>query len=232
MRFVVIPSTVFFHHGRTATPKISWRVVDVDAGLTPMKYPKKTVATCNDQAIADRIAAHLNSGTKFDEIAWQGCLDHANRQRGLEKLRGDMLKDEADRLRNQLFEAREQRDEARADCRLRTHELDAARAWWRSDYTAVSQAAVSRTLGVPMADHVARLEAFKAARQNDAIGWTAEEIANLMQERDAARAAPTADALSKAAAQLLIALTLTQVGEGRGWNDVDAALKAVREQLK
>ena len=99
MRFVVIPSTVF------------WRVVGVDRGL----HLRVTVATCNDQTTAARIAAHLNGGTRFDEIAWQGCLDHANKNAAAARA-------DADRVRNQLFEAREQRDEARA----RVVELDKA----------------------------------------------------------------------------------------------------------
>ena len=117
MRFVVIPSTVFFHNAGRSTPRISWRVVDVDRGLHPIsKFSRVTVATCNDQTTADRIAAHLNGGTRFDEIAWQGCLDHANKNAAAARA-------DADRVRNQLFEAREQRDEARADARNAWAEL-------------------------------------------------------------------------------------------------------------
>lgn len=66
------------------------------------------VATAFDPKIADEIAAALENGAPVSEERWQSTLDYANRQRGLEKPRGDMMKDEADRLRTQLFEAREQ----------------------------------------------------------------------------------------------------------------------------
>lgn len=55
---------------------------------------------------------------------------------------------------------------AQDDARLLRSELDAARAWWGADYTQVSNAATSRTLGVSMADHVAHLE--MRSRQLDA----------------------------------------------------------------
>lgn len=153
MRFVVIPSTVFFHNGRTATPKISWRVVDVDAGLTPMKYPKKTVATCNDQTTADRIAAHLNGGTRFDEIAWQGCLDHANKNAATARA-------DADRVRNQLFEACEQRDEARADARNAWAELKKQPngGFWTGSVTVYNEHREPETI-VSILDRVQKAEA-------------------------------------------------------------------------
>lgn len=191
MRYHAIPQTVFFRNAGRTTPRISWRIVDVDAGINDRAWPRKCVATANDEATGRRIADMMN-GTNLHashwraqaEIArtnalelekrWQGCLDVANRNAA--EARG-----EADRLRAQLFEAREQRDEARA-------ELAGAREGWGDEFTAISKAAFSRCLGVTLADHVKRLEDFRAARANDAIGWTAAEVSKLIQERDEARA--------------------------------------------
>lgn len=195
MRFHAIPHTVFFRGpARVTTPRISWRIVDVDAGINDRAWPRKCVATANDEATGRRIADMMN-GTNLHashwqaraemaranalelEKRWQGCLDVANRNAA--EARG-----EADRLRAQLFDAREQRDEARereVTFKGQAH-LD------RSIYNDVHEAAVSRTLGVPLADHVKNLEAFKAARASQPIGWTAEAVAKLIQERDEARA--------------------------------------------
>jgi hypothetical protein len=83
----------------------SYRVRDKDSCVP--HFGAKTVATTKDPEIADRIAATLEAGdTRFSAIAWQGCLDRAN-QNAVEARKS------ADILSKQLFEAREQRDEAR-----------------------------------------------------------------------------------------------------------------------
>lgn len=193
---------MFFNSRGRSTPKISWRVIDTTQGHNERFYPRKTLASAESQEIAQRIVDMLNEptgkgaveeatagieqaliralkrdiGTAIDDAnAYKAVSDELRRQ-GLE------IKAEANRLRAQLFDTREQRDEARA-------ELAGAREGWGTDYTKLSMAAVSRCLGVPMHEHVERLEAFKAARQNDAIGWTAEEVAKLIQDRDEAKAA-------------------------------------------
>lgn len=123
MRFHAIPHTVFFHSAGRNTPRISWQVVDVDAGINDRAWPRKVVASCRDEGQARQIADHFNgtnphashwqarAQTLVAELAraneqWQGCLDIANKNAAAARA-------ESDRLRNQLFEAREQRDEAR-----------------------------------------------------------------------------------------------------------------------
>ena len=187
MRYQVHPLTVWqsaYRANRGAIAKVSFRVVDTHSLPADCKGVR---AWTHDEAVARQICDMLNGVNNHAtywqaqsetartnalalEKRWQSVLDHTN---GLLR----EAREAADILRNQLFEAREQRDEARA-------ELAGAREGWGTDYTKISMAAVSRCLGVPMHEHVERLEAFKAARQNDAIGWTAEKVGKLIQERD------------------------------------------------
>lgn len=137
MRYHAIPQTVFFRNAGRTTPRISWRIIDVDAGINDRAWPRKCVATANDEATGRRIADMMN-GTNLHashwqaqaEIAranalalesrWHATLDHTNRllneaREAAVSLRTllDSSIAEASRLRNQLFETREQRDEAR-----------------------------------------------------------------------------------------------------------------------
>jgi hypothetical protein len=101
-----------------------------------------------------------NPTTKFDEIAWQGCLDHANKNAA--EARG-----EADRLRAQLFEAREQRDEARA---VNTEHLKAEAAnpgasYWAGMFLQADQ----ERIGLRKAEIKMRLEAARALTEVDAL---------------------------------------------------------------
>lgn len=150
MRYHAIPQTVFFRNAGRTTPRISWKVVNVDAGHNERHFPRETVASTTDEAIARRIADMLN-GTNLHADHWknsyQSLFDstskitaraeraeaeaatwkaQAHLDRDLHITGADILKDtlqERDRLRAQLFEAREQRDEARADARNAWAEL-------------------------------------------------------------------------------------------------------------
>lgn len=84
-----------------------YRVRDKDQ-IVP-QFGAKTVLYTHDAEIAERAENMLNHTDKstFSEIAWQGCLDHANKN-------AVEARAEIARLQVQLFEAREQRDDARA----------------------------------------------------------------------------------------------------------------------
>jgi hypothetical protein len=119
MRYVVIPN----HYSLGRTPKISFQVVDVDAGCTPQFFPKRVVASCADEGMAQQIANHFNGVNNHAsywqaaaetartnalalEKRWQATLDHTN------GLLSEARKS-ADILSKQLFEAHEQQYEAR-----------------------------------------------------------------------------------------------------------------------
>ena len=90
-----------------------------------------TVATTKDPDIADKIADHLNGddSSRFSTIAWQGCLDHANRNAVEARKALELKAAEADMLRTQLFETREQRDEARESSAANGAEAERAREY-------------------------------------------------------------------------------------------------------
>jgi hypothetical protein len=134
MRYQVAPMTVWqsaYSTRRGAVPKISWRVIDTHAAQ-PMSRDGIR-AWSYDEAVARQIADMLN-GTNLHashwqaqtetarrnalalETRWQATLDHTN---GLLR----EAREAADILRKQLFEARDQRDEARTDARNAWAEL-------------------------------------------------------------------------------------------------------------
>ena len=123
MRYEVHPLAVWQSAYRArmgATAKVSYRVVDTH---TVRHSPRDGVrAWSYDEAVVRQICDMLNgvnlhaSHWQAEAHKWQGCLDMANRNAAAARA-------DADRVRNQLFEAREQRDEARADARNAWAEL-------------------------------------------------------------------------------------------------------------
>jgi hypothetical protein len=155
MRYVVIPN----HYMLGGTRKISFQIVDVDAGCTPRFFPKRVVASCADEADARRIeqlfngvnlhAEHWKASYQslFDsqakiEARWQRCLDAANENAATARAETEDARDsfisamdrngglmrEVERLQGQLFEAREQRDEARESSKANGTEAERARS--------------------------------------------------------------------------------------------------------
>lgn len=71
MKYAVLPLEVY--GPRAGMRKISYRVVDVDAGLNERKYPKRTVAWSDSAETAERICAMMNSSPALTVTAtWQG----------------------------------------------------------------------------------------------------------------------------------------------------------------
>lgn len=95
-------------------PSLIQRLRDSAAHYRRFMFPMREVfpgrSVQRHVALLEEAADELDGKGKFDSIAWQGCLDHANKNAAAARA-------DADRVRNQLFEAREQRDEARADAR-------------------------------------------------------------------------------------------------------------------
>lgn len=234
MKYHAMPFTIFSRGGGRTVPKISWRVVDTDAGHNERFYPIVTVASCTDEAVARRIADMMN-GVNDHAMHWQNRAHEINGRytaemskvavltRELEEARGSAVANgrEAERARTELAEAHQilnkggfwtgpitvyneknepelvtdilarlekaeaAEREVRKALEASHRDLAGAREYWGADYTAVSQAATSRTLGVPMVDHVRRLEQTARAHQCCPTGWTSKAIADLIAERDA-----------------------------------------------
>lgn len=134
-RFHVIRHTAYL--GRVL--KVSWQVLDLLIPEAGDRIARRIVASCRDEGMARQIEAHLNGLNPLadhwkheaetyqavaDELQrhekrWQATLDHTNNERRLatDSLRRllDAAIADAGILRNQLFEARDQRDEARAE---------------------------------------------------------------------------------------------------------------------
>jgi hypothetical protein len=72
-KYHVFPHTVFFRNASRTTSKISWRVVDVDAGINERAWPREVVATCNDEDTARKVCAFLNG------VSTAGLARHFNR---------------------------------------------------------------------------------------------------------------------------------------------------------
>lgn len=89
----------------------------------------------------------------------------------------------------------EKLQEARKELAAVRSELDAARSQWGSDYTQVSKAATSRTLGISMADHVDRLEMRSRQLDQTYDSWQKEHdmrVAAETQLAEAVKEQPTA----------------------------------------
>jgi len=108
--YVVMPRTFKMQ----SLPIHSYEVVDANAG--PLG---KVVAVCKSEEMAHRIAAMFNddaSGETQRRLTTE--RNHATLEAALFRKGRDMALAEAARLRDQLFEAREQRDDARVEVRL------------------------------------------------------------------------------------------------------------------
>jgi hypothetical protein len=137
-------------------------------------FPGRSVA--RHVYLLEEAANELDAKSKFDSIAWQGCLDQANKNAATARA-------DADRLRNQLLEAREQRDEARADARNAWAELKKPNGgFWTGSVTVFNEHCKPETV-VSILDRVKKAEA--GARANGAEAERAREsLAMVQRQRD------------------------------------------------
>jgi hypothetical protein len=192
MKYHALPFTVFRTSGRTSVSRISWKVVDTEAGHNERFYLIKTVASSTDEAVARRIVDMMNgvsSAENWKRTADQlssGCAD---------------LQDERDKLRAALAKANEnydvaikQRDALRAELievngQERNMRLTAARAQTELD-TALAELTKAREELQDAIKHrnEAQLQREIAVRERVRWSETAQaECDNLRSELDRAQ---------------------------------------------
>ena len=185
MRYEVHPLTVWQSAYRArmgATAKVSYRVVDTH---TVRHSPRDGVRVWSyDEAVARQICDMLNgvnlhaSHWQAEAHKWQGCLDMANRNAAAARA-------DADRVRNQLFEAREQRDETRADARNAWAELKKQPngGFWTGSITVYNEHREPETI-VSILDRVQKAEAGEVKMRLEAAR-ALTEVDALRKQRDA-----------------------------------------------
>lgn len=192
--------------------------VEVVDGYGPNRQPKTWYKICNGPGIFDRVATAVRP-----EIAQRICdlLNDMNGASYWRKQNDKTWQSTLDHANSLTAVARRERDEAR-------DELAKLRAYTRDAVSQFNTDAINRAAGlITERDNLREQLRASLARETD----KAEDLMNARKELNAlhARTEPT---LQRAMAQLLIDLTLTQVGEGRGWDNIDAAIKTIRELIK